>query len=473
MYKIKKSLAFVVFMTTIFLLVNCKKDAMPPPPETILPAGARSLEAYKQRETGDAQAGYDYLLNGNYVSSGIPIDIFKAVYTTGNDLGRTGDNKGIRYDFSASTTATGVKVVGANCLTCHAEKINGQLIVGVGNNTADYTKDLSSQFTGLELGIQLKYGKPSKEWSAYEPFGKSFKISAPLTITDCQGVNPADKVFAVLAAHRDAKTLVWNDVAQYNVPKEVAPTDVPAWWLMKKKNALYYNGLGVGDYVRMIMTTSMATLKDTVEARQIDKKFVDVLAYLKNITAPKYPLTINQPLADKGKILFEKNCSKCHGTYQANPKYDTYPNLLIDYKILGTDSYLAESYSQYPEFNTWFNKSWFGLNPNGAQLNPTKGYVAPPLDGVWATAPYFHNASVPSLEDVLNSTKRPTFWRRDFTNTKYDEVKGGWSYEALSKKEDIQTYNTTLRGYNNTGHTYGDFMSDDERKSVIEFLKTL
>ena len=36
----------------------------------------------------------------------------------------------------------------------------------------------------------------------------------------------------------------------------------------------------------------------------------------------------------------------------------------------------------------------------------------PPLDGVWATAPYLHNGSVPTLEAVLKSSDRPALWQR-------------------------------------------------------------
>jgi hypothetical protein len=34
-------------------------------------------------------------------------------------------------------------------------------------------------------------------------------------------------------------------------------------------------------------------------------------------------------------------------------------------------------------------------------------------------------------------------------------------------------YNTTLPGYGNQGHYFGDKLNDDERKAVIEYLKTL
>jgi Cytochrome c len=239
---------------------------------------------------------------------------------------------------------------------------------------------------------------------------------------------------------------------------------------MKKKNAIYYNAIGVGDFSRLIMATSMSTMKDSSEARGIDKNYVNVLSYIKSLKAPKYSYIIDNQLVTQGKIVFEKTCSSCHGTYGSN---ETYPNLLIDTKAIGTDPVLADSYAAYPEFENWYNKSWFSTGSNFAKLIHTSGYIAPPLDGVWATAPYFHNASVPNLESVLNSKNRPTFWRRAFDNKDYDQTKMGWNYETLTKKEDTKTYNTTLRGYGNTGHYYGDGLSDTDRKALLEYLKTL
>src|SRR5256885_8025425 len=54
--------------------------------------------------------------------------------------------------------------------------------------------------------------------------------------------------------------------------------------------------------------------------------------------------------------------------------------------------------------------------------DPQPGYIAPPLDGIWATAPFFHNGSVPTLEGVLDSTKRPAKWTRSFVSTDYDQA---------------------------------------------------
>src|SRR5207247_10692049 len=38
--------------------------------------------------------------------------------------------------------------------------------------------------------------------------------------------------------------------------------------------------------------------------------------------------------------------------------------------------------------------------------------LAPALHGLWSTAPYLHNGSVPTVYHVLRYGERPTFWRR-------------------------------------------------------------
>jgi len=207
----------------------------------------------------------------------------------------------------------------------------------------------------------------------------------------------------------------------------------------------------------------------------VDEHMPDVLAYIYSIQSPKYPGKIEPPLAEKGRVIFENICSQCHGTYGDKQEY---PNLLIPESIVGTDSLLNQSNYQYSDMIDWYNKSWFSKGDHPAMLVPFNGYVAPPLDGVWITAPYFHNGSVPTIEAVLNSKLRPAYWTRDFgqeteDSTKYDYIKLGWPYQTLTGAGNKYVYNTTLPGYGNYGHTFGDQLSDEERKAVIEYLKTL
>ena len=469
--KIKPLWLIITAISTILLWVNCKQNVITIPDEDIKVSGTTFVEASSQR-TGDATKGYDYLVNGGYVSSGIPLNIFKFVYPTDpDDLGRTGDGKGIPYAYNAVTDANGFKMASPNCLSCHADKLNGQVIVGLGNTTADNTIDRSVFLKQLDNVVQLQYPKGSAGWKAYEPFTRGFSTIAPYIRTQVQGVSSADKVFAALSAYRKADDLSWLPTPQFNLAIPVVPTDVPAWWLMKKKNALYYNTSGHGDLAKQIMATSLVTMVDSTEARKIEQRFPDVLAFLKSVQAPKNPNPIDQTLVEKGKPLFAINCAKCHGRYDSP---STYPNLLVDLPTIGTDAAAANEYNKYPDYHTWYNGSWFSKGAFPSQLLPKQGYIAPPLDGIWATAPYLHNGSVPTLDDLLNSSQRPKLWSRTFDNTAdYDVVKIGWKYKTETTKVDIKTYDTSLYGYGNGGHYYGDKFTADERKAVIEYLKTL
>ena len=219
------------------------------------------------------------------------------------------------------------------------------------------------------------------------------------------------------------------------------------------------------------MATALVSMLDSAEARKIDNNFPDVMAYIRSLRPPQYPNTIDQNLSLKGKGIFEITCAKCHGTYGSTP---TYPNLLVDLQTIKTDSALANVYFTNPQYHTWYNTSWFNQGANTGQLLPNHGYVAPPLDGIWATAPYLHNGSVPTLEDLLNSSQRPAKWSRTFDNkADFDKVKIGIKYTVQTTKTDVKTYDTSLYGYGNKGHIWGDVLTTDERKAVIEYLKTL
>lgn len=462
----------LLFIAAIVLLANCRHDFLGHnPDETGLPPGTSFLEPSAQRG-GDPAAGYQYLIYGDYVGSGIPLQVYKQFFgaNSPDDLGRTGDNDGIPFRFNVITASNGAKVVAPTCLTCHAEKLNGQLIVGLGNNTSDNTMNQASMFQTADLAVKLLYGQNSPEWNAYYPSSRAAQSIGPYILTKTRGVNPADKIFAALSAHRASVDLAWIDAAQFDIPLEAVPTDVPAWWLMKKKHALYYTGLGRGDFARLSGASGMLTMLDSSEARVVDQKFPDIMAWIRTIEPPVYPHAVDQNLAAEGKVLFESKCSKCHGTYGTE---ETYPNLLVQTSTVRTDTLLAHSYQMYPQYYTWYNSSWYAQGPNKAQLLPNKGYVAPPLDGIWATAPYLHNASIPTIDDLLFSSQRPKYWKRTFDNSDYNKEKMGWNYTVEASKTDVNTYDTTLPGYSNGGHTFGDVLTDTERKAVLEYLKTL
>ena len=198
--------------------------------------------------------------------------------------------------------------------------------------------------------------------------------------------------------------------------------------------------------------------------------------FIIHIEPPVYPYPVDHTLARRGREVFGVHCAGCHGSYGEQPRY---PNLLVSLEQVGTDrAYAEQAYHDSDRFMDWFNRSWYGQL---ASASPALGYVAPPLDGVWVTAPFLHNGSVPTLAALLDSSLRPRYWTRSFDAPDYDPQTLGWRYKELEygkagagdAAEAARIYDTTLPGYGNAGHTFADDLAPDERASLLEYLKTL
>ena len=106
-------------------------------------------------------------------------------------------------------------------------------------------------------------------------------------------------------------------------------------------------------------------------------------------------------------------------------------------------------------------------------------YKARPLDGIWATAPYLHNGSVPTLYHLLlPPAQRPkTFWigARDYDVEKVGYV---WAAKPASGRAwefvAVGADGKSVDGNSNQGHVYGvDKLSEDDRKALLEYLKSI
>jgi processive rubber oxygenase RoxA-like protein len=158
------------------------------------------------------------------------------------------------------------------------------------------------------------------------------------------------------------------------------------------------------------------------------------------------------------------------------------------------------------------------------------GYQAPQLHGLWASAPYLHNGSVPDVWGVLDPSSRPAVWRRDDSKAPtvnhgfdtsldaIDQTRLGWKVRILACQdtsgvpylscdpaddtldpivaalvgaegattltyvstpttnetvEQRKIYNTHMYGKSNAGHEFTSVLTDAERRALIEYLKTL
>jgi hypothetical protein len=144
---------------------------------------------------------------------------------------------------------------------------------------------------------------------------------------------------------------------------------------------------------------------------------------------------------------------------------------------LGTDPVRLTSMTA--DERAHYGKSWFAGYGQKKVIPSPKGYVAPPLDGIWASAPYLHNGSVPTLWHLLHSDQRPVVWKRSYDG--YDSERVGLQVEILeqlpdgvSSKAEKRTYFDTRQfGKSRAGHTYPDVLDEADKRAVLEYLKTL
>lgn len=425
----------------------------------------------KRDYQGNAEAGLNYLIYGSYLGTGIPFEFLKKAATKEKDtvLKRTGINAFIEPGANVFETDNGIRVINGNCFTCHSGEIDGQTYIGIGNSLESYDKNFSFQAKVLEKLIKRKYKADTATWNAYETFGKFYQALAPEIELNNPGANPAFRLTEACVQHRDPITLAYQEKERFEIIPYNLGADTPPLWHVKKKNMLYYNGSGRGDFTKLLMQASVLGIKDSTAARKAHVHFKDVLAWLESIEPPAYPKAINHELASAGLNIFEQTCSKCHGTYGEN---ETYPNKIVSLDLVKTDPGYA-LYTHQSPFNDWYNASWFSQSFPFSRMEPSLGYVAPPLDGIWATAPYLHNGSVPTIEALLNSRQRPAFWKRSKDSKDYDWDQVGWKYQTRSAGGGKATFDTSLPGYGNQGHYFGDKLTNEERKAVIEYLKTL
>jgi mono/diheme cytochrome c family protein len=424
---------------------------------------------------GNPDAGYDALVNAPYVSCGIPYDAFRRLSpeTDEGDLiaGRDGLNADLPYAFTAHENDDGVTIVSSNCLTCHAAKIGDDLIIGLGNEFADFTQD--PRRLALQAGT---YVRGAAETAAWEHWADRIDGIAPYIQTATVGVNPATNLTWALMAHRDPVTLEWSDPPLIDPPPtDPLPISVPPWWNMRHKTAMFYTTVGRGDHATFMLLASMLCVESVEEFREVDAYAADIRAYLASLEAPDYPFEIDAELAQAGAAIYEEECAACHG----GGKGGSYKNRVYPLEEIGTDpAYaLAATDGSRDRFYDWIASSPYGDSDSAA---PAAGYIAPPLDGIWATAPYLHNGSVPNLATLLRPDERPAFWHH-LSPREYDEATVGWRRERLDEAQAEvensanrrQLYDTTLTGYGKGGHRFGEDLSPAEVKQLLEYLKML
>jgi hypothetical protein len=204
--------------------------------------------------------------------------------------------------------------------------------------------------------------------------------------------------------------------------------------------------------------------------------------------------------AQRGEMLYVSNCQKCHGKYEKawnedHPDDAKLIDLIQTIKVIyfaktpvkdvGTDPY---RYQGMNYFYRDLNRLKLSKKIKTV-IKPQKGYVPPPLVGIWARWPYFHNNSVPTLCDVLTvESKRPKiYWAREANDPvlDFDQNCNGYPKSNLNEQgqalDQKYLFDTSLKGLSNRGHSQKILLDANGRPKfnhqdvmdLVMFMKTL
>jgi cytochrome c peroxidase len=199
---------------------------------------------------------------------------------------------------------------------------------------------------------------------------------------------------------------------------------------------------------------------------------VDRAAHTVQSNAAKSGRDISIPVFDLETIKTDPRQAQTFENRKVSLEMINGPPDLMAYEVgrYVTDKIVQQWIGQSPLHVTAANEINFG-RPN--EFRAPLGYRARPLNGIWSTAPYLHNGSVPSLYELLLPAERrsKTFyvgiWEFNPRTVGFDTV------NAATDTWVLKAFDTTTMGNSNSGHEYGTELQDSDRWDLIEYLKTL
>lgn len=331
-----------------------------------------------------------------------------------------------------------------------------------------------------------------------------------------------------------------------NVYPWIAPTKPPFLWNAPQSAWVQWSGIAANPLRRNFGESLGVFTRYDLKSKTPEEGLFDgtndirgqvkIERLLQRLAPPKWPEDIlgklDQTKVARGEKLFVDNCQQCHTSYPYRWSAERAPgkrfieNALVPQKVVGTDDkqftevsfspdavivtgHLAPYFSgkakvTSAEFNqviqnqilikalkragSFSEKEFAEMNSYTNYLNepPLKvalgSYKAAPRDGVWATGPFLHNGSVPTIYELLTpaAERVKTF----YVTREFDPIKLGIETKQMAANDYL--FDTTVPGNSNMGHSFeksfsgkpadgiiGRELSSDERYAIIEYLKSI
>ncbi len=297
------------------------------------------------------------------------------------------------------------------------------------------------------------------------------------------------------------------------------PAGVPHLWGIGQKKWLHWNNNTNSTLQRNIAqslgTGALQTHSGVNNVLLPNLASLEALA--QQIQPPQWPAALlgvlDPDLIARGQTLYRNRCASCHDAGTVDPatglteyrlftlaEAGTDPNYALNFhRPVGTQPFAESMGARLQKIERWTyylrepqqpiplstQIAWSGgtsrlpaiwRDPLRTSINAPV-YAALPLNGVWATAPYLHNASVPTLRDLLRpSSQRPVEFM--VGQREFDPINVGYKQPAnASLIPAMNRFDTREVGNSNSGHEGPAFgaegLSASDVEALLEYLKSL
>lgn len=355
-----------------------------------------------------------------------------------------------------------------------------------------------------------------------------------------KGLYPVEEGWGRIdALDRIGNTVLGDELDSDNYKIGNAPVSLPHLWDIWKFDWVQWNGsaaqpmarnvgeaLGVKARLELVGPRGRALPPERrYDSSVLVREMHCIETTLWQLRPPRWNESLLPPIdrlrVARGRDLFAQHCRHCHGPHVYEKAEQPSPRKPVEWQVtivpiteIGTDPRTASNFLDYRydasaldpsnprlasidagaalEFVTArvIERQYaaLGVTPEersrydgfgrAIATQSLRAYKSRPLHGIWATAPYLHNGSVPTVYDLLSREEdRPTAFHTG--PVQFDPVLLGL---ARGDVPGSFRFDTTISGNTNTGHQFrddggvgviGPALSDDDRFAIIEYLKVM
>ncbi|MBM3380883.1 MAG: hypothetical protein FJY29_00370 [Betaproteobacteria bacterium] len=406
-----------------------------------------------------------------------------------------------------------------SCASCHAGDLFGKKVIGLTNrfpraNEFFLSGRAATRFVGAEMFRAATQSSPN-ETAMYRRLRENAQfIDGRMPLV--RGLDTSLAHVALSLARRAPDSIASKDPRSQRNPRDTWLRHQPAdskpavWWNVKYKNKWLLDGSVVAG--NPIFTNILWNeIGRGTELTELSHWLVNNNAVVRDLTAMVFSAQAPEFLdffpeqhfslekVTKGQQLFSENCAFCHGNYikgfqradtSGMSKRELLKTVRVEYHTntpvvnVGTDSLRAEGMISLAEPLNRLDIS----KRNGILVKVQRGYVPPPLVGIWARWPYLHNNSVPNLCALLTpAAQRPVRWDVGEARSKSSDFDAACNGYPLGEKAPKSWkdnrwghFDSRREGLSNQGHDEGIIMQNgrekftsEEKSALIQFLQTL